>query len=118
MADNQDTYADLNPESFGKWFRLDHPELANLPFTFFFTKFASGTRESTEFFLDPSSALRGDVQGIAKLEKDVAEDARITTTIVAHERTLKLRAILALVAVDDQDGSVHITSHKQKPPSS
>ena len=65
------------------------PGAANLPFTFFFTKFMSGSRESTELFLDPSSALGGDVQGIAKLEKDVAEDARITTTIVAHERTFK-----------------------------
>ena len=123
MADNQDTYEDLNPETFGQWFQLEHSELANLPFRLYFTKFASGTPESTEFILDPGNALRGGAQnvgtqGIAKLPLDLRPDARITTAIVGHERTLKLRAILALVTVDDQDGSVHITSHKQKPPGS
>ena len=120
MTDEQD-YSDLNPDSFGKWFRLDDPELANLPFRFYFTKFASGSDESREFFLDPGNALRGGAQnigthGIAPLDEPIAENTPITTTILGHERTLKLRAILALVTVDDQDGgSVHITSHKQKP---
>jgi hypothetical protein len=94
-----------------EWHRLEHPNLPTEPFTFYFAKLRSGSVEAEELFMDPRRALLGSVDGFPSLE-GVDSETRITTTIFGHERTLRLRMILAVAAVDSTDNSVSLTSHK------
>jgi hypothetical protein len=116
MSDmDQDPYADEDPESFNEWFPLEHEHLATLPFKLWFCKLKSNEREINELMMDPLSALLGKTEGLLlKPLPGVAENSRVTTTLFGHERTLRLRAILAIASVDEQDSSVSIMTNKQK----
>lgn len=111
-----DLYADQDPESFNQWFPLEHQHLEGTPFKFYFIKLKSGSEEAVELFMDPRSTLRGNVESLAALP-GVDEETRVTTTIIGHERTLRVRLLFAVATVDQQDNSVSITSHKAIPSS-
>lgn len=112
--EDNDLYADQDPESFNQWFPLEHEHLAGAPFKFYFLKLKSGSPEAIELFMDPRSALRG-LESLPALE-GVDEATRITTTIVGHERTLKVRIMYMMASKDQQDNSVAIMSNKEVPP--
>lgn len=109
--DDNDLYADQDPRSFNQWFPLEHEHLVGAPFTFSFVKLKSGSPEAIELFMDPRSALRGRLESLPALE-GVDEDTRITTTIVGHERTLRVRLIYMLASRDAQNNSVALLSNK------
>jgi hypothetical protein len=110
-----DLYADQDPESFNRWFPLDHEHLDGAPFKFYFTKLKSGSPEAIDLFMDPRSTLRG-LNSLPALE-GVDGATRITTTIVGHERTLRMRVMYVVVSYDTQDNSVAILSNKEVPTS-
>jgi hypothetical protein len=114
--DDEELYAGHDPLSFNKWFRLQHEHIPETPFKFYFVKLKSNSPEAIEFFMDPLSAMKNGFQSLDPLE-GIKDDTRITTTIVGHERTLKLRVILAVASVDEQNNSVAILSNKEMPPS-
>jgi hypothetical protein len=103
----ENDYTEEELEGMNEWHRLEHPNLPDGPFRFYFTKLKSGSPEADELFMDPISALTGTLQ----LE-GVNSETSITTTIFGHDRTLKLRMIIPIVAHDTQDNSVSMTSHK------
>jgi hypothetical protein len=110
-----DPYADQDPESFNQWFPLEHEGLAGLPFKLYFAKVKSNSPEAIELFMDPINALRGNSESLLAALPGVDAETRVTTTIIGHERTLRLRAILLMATYDEQDNSVSLTSHKQRP---
>ncbi|HEX6655128.1 MAG TPA: hypothetical protein VF153_02845, partial [Candidatus Limnocylindria bacterium] len=68
-----------------------------------------------DLVMDPVPTLQGRGEGGLPPLPGVNDDTRVTTTIIGHERSLNLRAILLVAVSDQQDNSVAITSHKQKP---
>lgn len=109
-----DPYAGQDPESFNKWFPIEHEGLTGLPFKLYFCKLQSGSEEVIELLMDPLNALRSNTTRLAPLP-GVDEHTRVTTTIFGHHRTLRLRAILFSATYDEQNNSLSLTSHKQRP---
>lgn len=114
LGDNEYTEEEL--DGLNTWFQLEHEKLPTSPFKFYFIKLKSGSDEAVELFMDPNRTLRGIGSSLEALP-GVTEQSRVTTTIIGHERTLKARMMYAVAAVDAQDDSVSITSHKAKPAS-
>lgn len=110
MADDG-LYTEEELAGMNEWHELTHPLLPSEPFRFYFTKLRSGSPEAEELFMDPKGALRGSLDSLGTLE-GVNDETRITTTIFGHDRTLRLRMILAVAAFDSTDNSVSLTSHK------
>ena len=111
-----DEYTEEELDGLNTWFQLEHEKLPTSPFTFYFTKLKSGSEEAVELFMDPVPTLRGLGPSLGALP-GVDAETRVTTTIFGHERTLKARLMYIVVAVDSQDNSAAITSHKAKPSS-
>jgi hypothetical protein len=108
---DENLYSEEELAGINEWHVLEHPNLPSEPFKFYFAKLKSGSPEAEELFMDPRQALLGSVDGFSALE-GVNSETRITTTIFGHDRTLRLRMILAVAAVDSTDNSVSLTSHK------
>ena len=108
---NDDEYTDEELAGLNTWFQLVHENLPEHPFKFYFTKIKSGSPESDRLFKDPRGALSEGVENLAPLA-GINEATTINTTIFGHHRTLDLRLIYIVVAVDAQDNSASITSHK------
>src|SRR5215210_4832839 len=108
---DENLYSPEELAGINEWHLLEHPNLPAEPFKFYFAKLKSGSPEAEELFMDPRRALLGSVDGFAALEGADSE-SRITTTIFGHDRTLRLRMILAVAAVDSTDNSISLTSHK------
>ena len=113
--DGDDPYASDDPRSFNDWFSLQGDFLDELPFRLFYCKLKSNSPQAEELLFDPLNALRGGAAGLGKLPVDLDDDSRITTTLVGHDRTMRFRAILFVATYDEQDKSVSLTSHKQRP---
>lgn len=115
MMLDDDEYTEEELDGLNTWIPLTHDLLPDWPFRFYFAKLKSGSPESNELTLDPKKALLEGAESLAPLaELDAAinEETQITTTILGHDRSLKLRLRLAIAAVDSQDNSVSMTSHK------
>ena len=112
---NGDLYPGQDPETFNQWFEITHDLFKGIPFKMHIAKLESGQQPIRDLVMDPLPTLQGKGEAGLALE-GVTDKTRVTTTIHDHERSLNLRAIL-LVAVTDlqDDGSVAISSHKQKP---
>ena len=106
-------YTEEELDGVNTWFHLEHDKLPSSPFTFYFAKFVSGTDELNELIADPLNTLqgRGPAGDNLKLEQ-VGKGTRINTTIFGHDRTLRVRMMYAMAAVDSQDNSVSLTTYK------
>jgi hypothetical protein len=104
-------YSEEELAGMNEWHELTHENLTSGPFRFYFTKLRSGSDEAEELFMDPLAAMRGGVEGLTALP-GVKAGSKVTTTIFGHDRTLRLRMIVAVAAVDASDGSVSLTSYK------
>jgi len=110
---NENEYTEEELDGINTWFQLEHEKLPSSPFTFFFAKFISGSDELTELILDPLRTISGGGPAGDNLKLvNVNAETRINTTIFGHERTLKARLMYAMAAVDSQDNSVSLTTHK------
>ena len=113
---SDDYYSEEELDGLNTWFHLEHEKLPSSPFTFFYAKFKSGTDELTELIMDPLTTLTGKgPAGEALQLSAVNSETRINTTIFGHERTLRVRMMYAVAAVDSQDNSVSLTTHKAAP---
>jgi len=115
--DGDDPYAGDTPESFNEWFPLQGDYLDELPFRLFYCKLKSNSPQAEGLLFDPLGALRGDAPGLKALDVELDANSKVTTTLVQHDRTMRFRAILFVATYDEQDKSVSLTSHKQKPDS-
>jgi hypothetical protein len=108
-------YTERELDGLNTWIPLTHDQLPDWPFRFYYAKLKSGSAESNELTLDPKKTLRegaGSLPPLAELDGAINEETRITTTIFGHDRSLKLRLRITMVAVDSQDNSVSMTSYK------
>jgi hypothetical protein len=110
-----DLYPGQEPETFNRWFPIEHELLEGIPFRLHICKLESGKQPITDLVMDPRPTLQGKGEGGLPPLPGVDDDTRVTTTLIGHERSLRLRAILLIAVSDEQDNSVSITSHKQRP---
>ena len=115
MDVNGDLYPGQDLATFNQWFPIEHDLFKGFPFRMHICKLESGRPPINELVMDPRSALQGRGESGLPALPGVDDETRITTTIVGHERSLRIRAILLVAVSDDQDNSVHISSHKQYP---
>jgi hypothetical protein len=114
---NDDEYTEEELDGLNTWFQLTHEKLPQEPFTFYFAKLKSGSEETKELFADPKAVLRSGHEALPALSEQnalIGEDTLVTTTIFGHDRTLKARLVYVMVAVDGQDNSASMTSHKSR----
>lgn len=113
MMLDDDQYTEEELDELNTWLPLVHDKLPNWPFRFYFAKLKSGSPESNELNLDPRKVLLEGTGSLAALtDEAITSETQITTTIFRHDRSLNLRLRVAIVAVDSQDNSVSMTSHK------
>jgi hypothetical protein len=112
---NGDLYPGQEPETFNRWFAIEHEALEGIPFRMHICKLESGKQPIRDLVMDPRPTLQGRSESGLPPLPGVDDETRITTTFIGHERSLNLRAILLIAVSDDQDNSVAITSHKQRP---
>lgn len=113
MMLDDDQYTDEELDELNTWLPLAHDKLPGWPFRFYFAKMKSGSPESNELLLDPKKALLEGAGSLAPLtDEAINSETQITTTIFRHDRSLNLRLRVAIAAVDSQDNSVSMTSHK------
>jgi hypothetical protein len=115
MMLDDDEYTEQELDGLNTWIRLTNDQLPDWPFRFYFAKLKSGSPESNELILDPKTALLEGAESLAplaELDETINAETQITTTIFGHDRSLKLRLRIAVAAVDSQDNSVSMTSHK------
>ena len=108
-------YTDEELDGLNTWIPLTHDLLPEWPFKFYFAKLKSGSAELDELMKDPQAVLRGGHELLPPLSEQnelVGLDTKVTTTIFAHDRTLKARMVYTVVAVDAQDNSASMTTHK------
>jgi hypothetical protein len=108
-------YTDRELDGLNTWIPLTDDRLPDDNFMFYYAKFKSGSPELTELFLDPKAVLLdgfGSLPALRTQNDWINEDTRINTTIFRHDRSLKLRFLITIAAVDQQDNSVSMTSHK------
>jgi hypothetical protein len=111
--EDQDPYAGEDPESFNQWFPIEHDFLNTSPFKFYWCKLKSGSPEIVELVMDPISTLRGKEELAIGPLPGVEPDSLVTTTLFGHEKSLRYKAIWAVAAVDEEERTVSISSHKQ-----
>jgi hypothetical protein len=108
-------YTEQELDNLNHWIPLTHGQLPDWPFRLYFVKLKSGSDEARELFEDPKAAMlegAGALPALAEQDDALNGDTKVTTTIFGHDRTLKLRLILAVAAVDTTDHSVSMTSYK------
>jgi hypothetical protein len=114
-VNGDEDYTDQELEGLNTWIPLTHDLLPEWPFKFYFAKLKSGSPELDELMKDPQAVLRGGHESLPPLSEQnelVGVDTKVTTTIFAHDRTLKARMVYTVVAVDAQDNSASMTTHK------
>ena len=97
------------------WIALTHDLLPDWPFKFYFAKLRSDSDELTELIKDPKEVLQhgyGELGALSDQNSLIGPATRVNTTIFSHDRTLKARLVYMVVAVDEQDKSVSMTSYK------
>jgi hypothetical protein len=113
MMLDDDQYTEEELDGLNTWIPLANDQLPSWPIRFYFAKLKSGSPESDELILDPKNALLEGAGSLAPLaDEAINADTQITTTIFRHDRSLKLRLRITVAAVDSQDNSVSMTSHK------
>jgi hypothetical protein len=112
---DDENYTERELDGLNTWIQLTHDQLPDWPFRFYFVKLKSGSAEARALFEDPKAVLlsgAGSLRPLAEQDDAVNDQTRVNTIIFGHDRTLKLRLILAKAAVDSQDNSVSMSSHK------
>ena len=115
MSDEGD-YTPEELDGMNQWWPLEHEKLTSGHIKFYFAKFKSGSPESNELIMDPRRALTGGLGEDFPALNGVGANTRITTTVIGHERTLNLRLRVVVAAVDPDDDSASLTSHKVTTP--
>jgi hypothetical protein len=112
---DDENYTERELDGLNTWIPLTHGKLPDWPFRLYFVKLKSGSPEADELFKDPKEVLlRGfeSLRPLAEQDDALNEDTKVTTIIFGHDRTLKLRLILSMVAVDQTDHSASMSSYK------
>jgi hypothetical protein len=108
-------YSGQELDELNTWIPLIERRLPDDTFKFYYAKFKSDSPESNELFMDPLAVLINGFESLPALRDlndCINDESRITTTIFRHDRTLRLRFLITIAAVDEQDNSVSITSYK------
>ena len=112
---DDENYTARELDGLNTWIPLTHDLLTDWPFRFYFVKLKSGSQEAKTLFEDPKATLlegAGSLAALAAQDDALNGDTRVTTTIFGHDRTLKLRLIIGVAAVDSTDHSVSMSSYK------